>query len=323
RDETVFDVLQDRQSVTLGRIAPATTTGGDDAQDIAVVQFEIVPEGRNMPFLRCVRVDHEITTLTRLAAVAAPGGAFDTVHARAKDGLGGQHAHVAHYASTTTEYARATAVLMNGVGEDLHGEFALDKLDGEILLAARRVDDVQAITEGARALTNANAVDEQGKRAALGIERTQHVDDVITGSGWRRPIGGLGKIAHNAIEHPVQGVGPQAQRGRLAWLYQAAGTQQHLGNGLEGPVVQQYRGILPGQETRHHHASRFRVQQKIDRPTSLIIGIAKVDADRITMHGERNLHPEGGSAHASAIPVVGKGVTALGHRRERSANGAF
>ena len=34
---------------------------------------------------------------------------------------------------------------MDSVGENLHGEFALDKLDRKILLAARRIDDVQTV----------------------------------------------------------------------------------------------------------------------------------------------------------------------------------
>src|SRR5262249_47043304 len=157
--------LQHRQWVALGRIAPAAAAGGDDPQDIAVVQFEIVPKRWDVPFLRCARVDHKVAALPSFSAFDAPGGAFDAVHARAQNGLRGQHAHVAHHASTTTEYARATAVLVDSIGENLHGKFSLDKLDGKILLAACRVDNVQAITEGARALTDADAINEQGELA--------------------------------------------------------------------------------------------------------------------------------------------------------------
>ena len=109
-------------------------------------------------------------------------------------------------------------------------------------------------------MTDANTVDEQRERAALGIEGAQHVDDVVASPGWGRPIGSLRKIAHNAVEHAIQRVGTQAQRRRVPRLHQATRAEQDLQNGLEGAVIQQYRGILPGQETGHHHARRIRVQ---------------------------------------------------------------
>src|SRR5207248_6487617 len=143
--------------------------------------------------------DHEVAALARFTAFAAPGGTFHAVHTRAQDSLGAEHADVAHHASATAEGAWATAVLMDSVGENLHGEFALDKLDGKIFLATRRVDDVQTVAKGACTLTDTDAIDKQGKLAALGIEGAQHVDNVVASTSWRGPIGSLGKIAHNAV----------------------------------------------------------------------------------------------------------------------------
>src|SRR5262249_7735118 len=203
-------------------VTPATATRGDYSHDVAILQFEVIPKRRDVPFLRCAGVDHEVATLASFPAFDTPGGAFHTVHACAQDGLGSEHAHVADHASATAEGAWTTAVLVDGVVENLHGEFALDELDWEIFLATCRVDDVQAITEGTCALTDANAVDEQRERATLGIEGAQHVDDVVASPGWGCPSSRLRKIAHNAVEHTIQGVGPQAERRRVTRLYQAA-----------------------------------------------------------------------------------------------------
>src|SRR5712691_5486518 len=156
RHKAVLDILQHRQRIAFSRIAPATTTGGNHPHDVAILQCEIVPKGRDVPFLRRARVHHKVATLARFATFDAPGRAFDTVHARAQDGLGGEHADVAYHAGPTAECARATAVLMDGIIENLHREFTLDELDGEVFLTTRRIDDIQAIAEGTRALTDAD-----------------------------------------------------------------------------------------------------------------------------------------------------------------------
>src|SRR4029453_18041518 len=144
--------------------------------------------------------------LASFTAFDTPGGAFHPVHARTQDRLGGEYAHVADHASTTAEGAWTTAVLVDGVVENLHREFTLNELDREIFLATCRVNDVQAIAEGTCTLTDANAVDEQRECATLGIEGAQHVDDVVASPGRGCSIGGLRKIAHNAVEHPKRRV---------------------------------------------------------------------------------------------------------------------
>src|SRR5207249_10919904 len=138
RHKAVLDILQHDQRIAFSRIAPATPTRGHHPHDVAILQCEIVPKGRDVPFLRCVRVDYKVAALARFATFDAPGRAFHAVHARAQDGLGGEHADVAYHASPTAECARATAVLMDGIIENLHGEFALDELNGEIFLPTRR-----------------------------------------------------------------------------------------------------------------------------------------------------------------------------------------
>src|SRR5262249_44207318 len=115
----------------------------------------------------------------------------------------------------------------------------------------------------------------------------------------------------------------QAKRRRVTWLYQAARAEQDVDNRLEGAVIQQYRGIIPGQETGHHHARRIRVQYKVDGSTGLIVGLAKIDADRVAVYLQRYLDTERLITDAVAVDVISKRVVPIRHRRQRGADGVF
>src|SRR5262249_15652651 len=51
RDKAILDVLEYCQGIAFSGVTPATATGGDHPHDVAVLQFEVIPKRRDVPFL--------------------------------------------------------------------------------------------------------------------------------------------------------------------------------------------------------------------------------------------------------------------------------